>query len=138
MAMHHTIPELDKSGLRQFGLMTGAILVAIFGLLLPWLLNLDWPLWPWIIASPLWVLAVVYPAWLRLIYRGWMHFGHLMSRVTTPLILGIVFYLLISPISLLRRLLGARDLMRRTFEPDAKSYRVDSEAQATDRLEKPF
>ena len=137
MAAQHTIPELDKSGLRQFGLMTGGILVAIFGLLLPWLLDFGWPRWPWIIASPLWLLAIVYPPWLKPIYHGWMRFGLLASRVTTPLILGIVFYLLISPISLLRRL-GARDLMRRDFEPDAKSYRVDSEALATERLEKPF
>ena len=54
MAMQHTIPELDRSGLRQFGFTTGAIMVAIFGLLLPWLLDRGWPIWPWIVASPLW------------------------------------------------------------------------------------
>lgn len=137
VAMQHTIPELDRSGLRQFGFTTGAILVAIFGLLIPWLLDIGWPVWPWIIASPLWALAVIYPAWLRPIYRGWMRFGLLASKVTTPIILGIVFYLAITPISFLLRL-GAKDPMRRTFEPDTKSYRVASHELATDRLEKPF
>jgi hypothetical protein len=137
VAMQHTIPELDRSGLRHFGLMTGAIVVAIFGFLFPWLLDRSWPVWPWIIASPLWALALVYPAWLKPIYRGWMRFGLLASRVTTPIILGIVFYLVITPISFLLRL-GARDPMRRTFESDTSSYRVSSHKLATDRLEKPF
>ena len=137
MTMQHVIPELNNTELRKFGVTTGAIVVALFGLLLPWLLDRGWPVWPWVIASPLWALAVVYPAWLRSIYKGWMRFGLLASRVTTPIILGTVFFLVISPISFLLRL-GARDPMRRTFEPDKTTYRQPSQANATDRLEKPF
>ncbi|MGL5195717.1 MAG: hypothetical protein ACRC8Y_19205, partial [Chroococcales cyanobacterium] len=33
--MTHTIPKLDKKGLREFGLVTGAIFVGLFGLLIP-------------------------------------------------------------------------------------------------------
>lgn len=137
MAIQHTIPELDRSGLRQFGFTTGAIVVSLFGLFFPWMLEISWPVWPWIIAAPLWALAAVYPEWLRLIYNGWMRFGILASRVTTPLILGIVFYLVISPVALIRRLAG-RDSLRRTIEPDAGSYRVSSEKHSTERLEKPY
>ena len=97
MSTNHTIPELDRSGLREFGFVTGAIVVAIFGLLVPWLLDKTLPLWPWIVAAPLWVLAAVYPKWLKPVYRGWMRFGIFASRITTPIILGIVFYLVISP-----------------------------------------
>ncbi len=137
MATHHTIPELDRAGLRKFGFTTGAIIVLLFGLFFPWLLEISWPIWPWIIATPLWVLATIYPAWLRLIYNGWMRFGILASRVTTPLILGIVFYLVISPMALIRRLAG-RDSLRRMIEPEAGTYRVSSEKNSTERLEKPF
>ena len=35
--MAHVIPELDKKGLRQFGLMAGGFVIGIFGLLFPWL-----------------------------------------------------------------------------------------------------
>jgi hypothetical protein len=68
MAINHKIPELDRKGLREFGLMTGAVVVVIFGLFFPWLLELNWPVWPWIIAAPLWSLALVYPLWLRRVY----------------------------------------------------------------------
>ena len=137
MATHHTIPELDRVGLRQFGFTTGAIVVLLFGLFFPWLLERNWPVWPWIVAAPLWALATIYPAWLRLIYNGWMRFGLLASRVTTPLILGIVFYLVISPMALIRRWAG-RDSLRRKIEPEAATYRDSSEKHSTERLEKPF
>jgi len=137
MAASHIIPELDRNGLRNFGLTTGAILVVVFGLLLPWVFEFGWPVWPWIIAAPLWALALIYPLWLRIIYHGWMRFGLLASRVTTPLILGIVFYLVISPVALIWRLIG-KDPMRRTAEPETTSYRVDSSKKPRDRLERPF
>ena len=43
------IPELDRSGLRKFGITTGAMVVALFGLLFPWLLEVDYPRWPWVL-----------------------------------------------------------------------------------------
>lgn len=42
----HEIPELDRKGLRQFGLVTGGIVAGLFGLLFPWLLERALPLWP--------------------------------------------------------------------------------------------
>ena len=42
-----TIPELDRAGLRQFGLLMGGFVALVFGLLLPWLFERTLPLWPW-------------------------------------------------------------------------------------------
>ena len=137
MAVQHIIPELDRKGLRQFGLTTGVAIVAIFGLFFPWMLNLDWPLWPWVIAVALWSLALIQPLWLRWIYRGWMRFGLLASRVMTPLVLGIVFFVMISPMAMVRRLTG-NDPMQRALDPDRKSYRVQSKKSPSEKLEKPF
>jgi Saxitoxin biosynthesis operon protein SxtJ len=137
MTIDHTIPELDRKGLREFGLMTGAVVVGIFGLVLPWMLDLDWPAWPWVVAAPLWLLALAQPSWLRRVYRGWMRFGLLASRVTTPLLLGIVFFFMISPIAMVRRLRG-EDPMQRTLDPHRDSYRVQSTRNPRDKLERPF
>jgi hypothetical protein len=35
----HTIPALDRNGLRRFGITTGGIIAALFGLFFPWLLE---------------------------------------------------------------------------------------------------
>ena len=137
MAIDHKIPELDRKGLREFGLTTGAAVVVIVGLFFPWVLEAHWPLWPWMIAAPFWVLALVQPLWLRWIYRGWMRFGLLASWIMTPLVLGIVFFVMISPMAMVRRLLG-KDPMRRTLDPDQKTYRVQSTKSPSEKLERPF
>jgi len=137
MAAGHTIPELDPKGLREFGLVTGAAVVALFGLFFPWMLDLDWPVWPWAIAGPLWLLALIHPSGLRGIYRAWMRFGLLASRVTTPLMLGIVFFVMISPMAMVRRLMG-KDPMQRALDPDRNSYRVQSPKSPKEKLERPF
>ena len=137
MAIDKLIPELDRKGLREFGLTTGGAIVVIFGLFFPWILELDWPAWPWMLAAPLWLLAAIRPEWLRPVYRAWMRFGLLASRIMTPLVLGIVFFVMISPMAIVRRFTG-KDPMRRSLEPDQKSYRVKSLKSPKDKLEKPF
>jgi hypothetical protein len=137
MALDHKIPELDRKGLREFGLTTGAAVVVIFGLFFPWVLERDWPLWPWIIAAPFWTLALVHPLWLRWIYRAWMRFGLLASRVMTPLVLGVVFFVMISPMAIVRRLMG-KDPMHRALDTNQKSYRVPSTKSPKEKLERPF
>ena len=137
MAGDHIIPELDRHGLREFGLTTGAAVVVIFGMFFPWLLDLDWPLWPWIIAAFLWLLALARPLWLRWVYRGWMRFGLLASRVMTPLVLGIVFFVMISPMAMIRRLMG-KDALRKNLDPSQESYRVKSAKSPKEKLERPF
>ena len=137
MAIDHKIPHLDRKGLREFGLTTGAAVVVIFGLFFPWMLNLDWPVWPWVIAVPLWLLALIHPLWLRWIYRAWMRFGLLAGRVMTPLVLGIVFFVMISPMAMVRRLMG-KDPMQRALDPNRKSYLVQSAKSPREKLERPF
>jgi hypothetical protein len=137
MSNDHAIPELDRKGLREFGLTTGIAIVVIFGLFFPWLLERDWPTWPWIIAAVLWSLALVRPLWLRRVYRGWMRFGLLASRVMTPLVLGIVYFVIISPMALVMRLLG-KDPLKRTLDPERESYRNASTKSPREKLEKPF
>ena len=138
MAIDHMIPDLDRKGLREFGLTTGIAVVVIFALFLPWILELGtWPIWPWIIAAMLWLLALVRPLWLRPIYRGWMRFGLLASRVMTPLILGIVFFVMIAPMGLVMRLRG-KDPMHKALDPNQKSYRVRSSKSPKEKLERPF
>jgi hypothetical protein len=137
MTINHNIPELDQKGLREFGLTTGAVVVVIFGLFFPWLLELGWPVWPWVIAATLWSLALVHPMWLNWIYRAWMRFGLLASRVMTPLVLGVVFFGMILPMALFWRLRG-NDPMRRSFNPNQDSYRVQSMKSPKEKLEKPF
>ena len=52
------------------------------------------------------------PTRLGPVFRGWMRLGHAISRVTTPVFLGIVYFLVIMPFGLVRRALGKNALVR--------------------------
>lgn len=133
----HAIPELDRKGLRSFGITTGIIVAVLFGLFFPWLLERSTPYWAWVLAGVLIVWGLVAPATLRPVYRVWMRFGLLMSRITTPLVLGIVFFLIITPVGLIRNLFG-RDSIPRKFDDSSSSYRVQSKRAPRENLERPF
>lgn len=136
-ANRHAIAELDRKGLRSFGLMTGGLIAALFGLFFPWLLETRLPLWPWLVAGALAAWALIAPASLGPVYHYWMRLALLLSRVTTPLVLGIVFFLVIVPFALVMKLIG-RDAMARRFDERATSYRVPSRQAPPKHMEKPF
>lgn len=133
----HSIPELDRKGLREFGLMTGGLVAGLFGLFFPWLLETGRPLWPWLLAGTLAGWALIAPASLRPVYHFWMRLALWLSRITTPIILGVVFFLVISPVALVMKLIG-RDAMARRVDENAKSYRVPSHQAPREHMEKPY
>ena len=69
---------------------------------------------PWKVFESLAVLLLIagatIPAQLGPVYRGWMGFAHLLSKFTTPIFMGVVYYLVITPISLLMRLFGKQPM----------------------------
>lgn len=132
----HSIPDLDRKGLREFGVVTGGIVAVLFGLFFPWLLERAFPLWPWVIFGVLGAWALVVPLTLRPLYRGWMRLGLLLSKITTPVIMGLVFYVVITPFALVLKLTG-KDAMRRKFD-DRVTYRVTREKIRENSLEHPY
>ena len=54
--------------------------------------------------------GLVMPGSLGPVYRAWMGFAHALSRVTTPIFMGIVYFLVITPIAVLRRAVGGNPL----------------------------
>jgi hypothetical protein len=137
--LNQKIPELDTKGLRQFGLMLGAILVIVFGLLLPWIW--EWENLPnlyWIGAGAVVVVwALVAPNSMCGFYTGWMRVAMVIGFVINNFILAIVFYIVITPAGIVMRQLG-KDPMRRALERNALSYRVQSKVSARNHVERPF
>jgi hypothetical protein len=57
------------------------------------------------------VLALAAPRLLVPLNRAWFHLGRGMGKLISPIILGIIFFCVLTPISLLTRLFG-RDVLR--------------------------
>lgn len=60
------------------------------------------------------VLGVVLPTLLGPLQRAWMGLAHLISKVTTPIFMGVVYFGVVTPISILMGLFGKRPLRVRT------------------------
>ncbi len=126
-----------RKELRKFGLILGGLTAVFFGALLPWLWGKHLPLWPWVLAVAFVALALALPAWLAPIYNIWMRVGRILGFVNTRIILGIIFYLAITPFGFLKRLRGY-DPMSRTRDSKASSYRKLVEYRAPKHMEDSF
>jgi hypothetical protein len=128
--------DVPLKQLRQFGWLMGGV----FALITLWPLVVRGEgirMWALIIAVIFGVLGTVFPHGLKPIYRVWMIFGEKIGWVNSRILLGLVFYGMVTPISLVIRVLGKRPL-KLSFDPKAETYRVPKEARAADHVLKAF
>ena len=115
---------IETSSDRFFGLL----FFAVFLIIALWPLLKGRPVYPVPLGIALTFLAValIVPRWLAPLNRLWMKFGELLHRIVSPVILGIMFFGVITPVALLLRLAG-KDLLRTKFDRDATSYWIPRE-----------
>ena len=78
----------------------------------------------WLIAGiVVGLVAIAAPGLLAPLNKAWMKLGELMGRVVSPLVLGVIFFVLITPVALVTRLFGRDEL--RLKKTDASSYWID-------------
>jgi len=107
-----TSSATDARELRRFGLLVGGILAAIA----------IWPVafrgelprsWVLILAGSLIAVGLAAPRALKPVHRWWMRLGHALGWVNTRLLLGTVYFLVLTPIGAAMRLIGRDPLDRR-------------------------
>lgn len=114
---------------RAFGFVFAAVFTLI-GL---------WPLlsgnrtryWALVCAAGFVILALAAPRMLAPLNRLWLRFGLLLHKITNPIIMGVVFYLAVTPTALVMRALG-KDILHRKLDPDAKSYWIERQPHGPD------
>ncbi len=126
----------EKKELRNFGLIVGGVFFLI-GI---------WPLirhgegirlWAVVLGTILVPLGLVAPTILGPLFKVWMKIGHVMGWVNTRIILGILYFGLITPMGVVMRMFGW-DSMRRTLSRDAVSYRVVRQARPRNHMTRQF
>lgn len=107
---------------RSFGLVF-AVVFALVGL---WPLKDGGDARPWALAIALAFLltALAMPRLLKPLNVLWFRFGLLLHHVVTPVVMGLLFFLTVTPVGLLMRATG-KDPLRLGRDPDAPSYWID-------------
>ncbi len=67
------------------------------------------------------LLGMLVPVTLRPIFAIWMSLATLLGFIMTRVLLGIIFFLIFTPVGLVFRLLQ-KDLLDESIDPDAESY----------------
>jgi hypothetical protein len=109
----------EGSSDRSFGL----VFTAFFALVGVWPLVHKRPLRPWalFVSAAFLLVALALPRVLHPLNLLWTRFGRLLSKVTNPIITGLMFYVIFTPAGLLLRLFG-KDLLRLKYDRSAPSY----------------
>ena len=109
----------EKPSDRKFGLM----FAVVFGVSGAWLILKHDGRAPWFFSGGLlFLLAAVFtPAVLGPLNKIWMKLGEFLHKMVSPVILGVIFYLLFTPIGVVRRFLGI-DALKLRYEPKRQSY----------------
>jgi hypothetical protein len=79
--------------------------------------------------------AIVVPTMLGPVDRAWMKLAGLISKVTTPIFMGIVYYLILTPTGLLRRTFGRSALVHQSTET---GFWLDRSKSARSSLDRQF
>jgi hypothetical protein len=109
-----------KSGSnRSFGLVFAAVFLIIA--LFPLIGGREVRLWALLAALAFAGAAFLRPSLLAPLNRLWFRFGLLLHHVVNPLVLGLMYFLVVTPMGLVIRIFGGR-LLSLGFSRDAQSY----------------
>ena len=113
--------DIKVSSNRSFGIVFFVVflLIALF----PIIYNSEIRLWSLVISFIFLVLGLLNSKILSPLNKLWFKFGILLGKIISPIIMGIIFFLIVTPIGLIMRLLG-KDVLNLRYN-DYKSYWIE-------------
>jgi len=113
--------EIKISSNRSFGIVFFVIFLIVA--LYPLLNNEDLRIWSLLISAIFLVLGLLNSKLLSPLNKFWFKFGLFLGKVFSPVIMGIIFFLVVTPIGFIMRIIG-KDLLNLKFNKD-KSYWIE-------------
>ena len=113
--------DIKISSNRSFGIVFFIVFLLIA--LYPLIHSEEIKFWSIIISLIFLVLGLLNSKILAPLNKLWFKFGIFLGKIISPLIMGIIFFLVVTPIGILMRLLG-KDLLNLKYGKN-KSYWID-------------
>ena len=104
--------EVKIGSNRSFGIVFSIVFLTIS--LFPLINGENLRLWSLIIAFVFFVLGIINSNFLKPLNKLWFKFGLILGKIISPFVMGIIFFLVVTPIAILMRLLR-KDLLNLKF-----------------------
>ena len=111
---------------RSFGLLFFIVFLAIS--LWPLKSQEDLRLWAFILALIFFVLGILNSKFLTPLNKLWMKFGIFLGSIISPFVMGVVFFMVVTPVGLIMRFLG-KDLLKISKSEFVSTYWISREKQ---------
>ena len=113
--------DIKISSNRNFGIVFFVVFLLIA--LYPLTYGGEIRIWSLIISIIFLILGLLNSKILAPLNKIWFKFGILLGKIVSPLIMGIIFFLVVTPIGLIMRLLG-KDILNLKYNKN-KSYWIE-------------
>ena len=107
---------------RNFGLVFFFVFLIVS--LLPLLKEEPFRIWSIVIAIIFLILGLMNSKLLTPLNKLWFKFGLFLGSIVSPIVMGIVFFLVITPIGFVMKIMG-KDLLNKKKDSDKKSYWIN-------------
>jgi Saxitoxin biosynthesis operon protein SxtJ len=137
--LHEDFSRLDETAIgseRNFGLTIGIALGVLASL--SWYRGSGRWLWLFTAAVVFWIAAMAAPVVLRPLNRIWFRFGLLLARIVQPIVLGLMFYAILTPFAVIFRRFARKPLGAAARASDASYWIVRTSERAGDDLKNQF
>lgn len=88
------------------------------------------------IGSLLALAGLIVPTHLGPVERAWMRLAHVISKVTTPIVMGVMYLLVLTPVGFLRRVLGGNPMVHQPH--DGSYWKARPEGRRAGNLTRQF
>jgi len=129
--------QTSKKELKKFGITMAIGILLVFGIVLPIIFNIGITSVPFAIAAFIFAWSFIHTSSLIVIYKPWMWIGHILGFINTRIILSLVFFIVFTPMAIIRRLFF-NDSMQRKIDPNIKSYWQESMNQGKEHMERSY
>ena len=113
--------DIKISSNKSFGIVffTVFLLIALY----PLIKNENVRLWSLTVSFIILIITLFYPKFLDPLNKLWFKFGIFLGKIISPIIMGFIFFLVVTPIGLIMKLLG-KDILNLKYN-DYKSYWIE-------------
>ena len=114
--------QIKISSNRNFGL----VFFIVFLIISLWPLTYGEPvrIWLVIISMVFLILGLMNSKLLTPLNKLWFKFGIILGAIITPIVMGIIFFLVVTPIGLIMKIMG-KDLLNKKYDKKKNTYWIN-------------